>query len=96
MTSSTDWPVYSPFAREHFGRGREEGLAEGKAKGKAEGEAKALLVVLTARGLDISDENRTRIQTCTDLTQLEIWLARALTARTIQDLFDAPDIQNGP
>jgi hypothetical protein len=31
LVSSTAWPVYSPFAREHFGRGKAEGIAEGKA-----------------------------------------------------------------
>ncbi|HUR09698.1 MAG TPA: hypothetical protein VM347_44675 [Nonomuraea sp.] len=27
-SASTEWPVYSPFAREHFGRGKAEGKAE--------------------------------------------------------------------
>ena len=33
MTSDT-WPVYSPFAKEHFGRGKREGKREGKEKAR--------------------------------------------------------------
>jgi hypothetical protein len=39
LVSATAWPVHSPFAKEHFGRGKAEGMAEGKAEGMAEGEA---------------------------------------------------------
>jgi hypothetical protein len=79
IMTSTTWPVYSPFAKEHFGRG----LAEGEAKG----EAKAILLVLAARDLEVSDDARTRITACTDLAQLETWLTRAVTAQSILDLF---------
>ncbi|MEV1176578.1 hypothetical protein [Nonomuraea sp. NPDC049784] len=85
----TDWPVYSPFAREHFGRGR----AEGKADGKSEEAVKMLLLVLDAGGLDVPEDARARITACTDLAQLETWTTRAVTARTFQDLFDEPDGQ---
>ncbi|WP_327584329.1 hypothetical protein OHA25_52450 [Nonomuraea sp. NBC_00507] len=93
IMTSTDWPVYSPFAREHFGRGLKEGEAKGKAEGKAEEAAKMVLLVLTARGLDVPDDARARITACTDLIQLEIWATCAATARTIQDLFTEPDAQ---
>ncbi|WP_433442634.1 hypothetical protein [Nonomuraea sp. CA-141351] len=94
IMTSTDWPVYSPFAREHFGRGLAEGKAKGKAEGKAEGKSeeavKMLLLVLDARGLDVPEDTRARITTCTDLAQLETWTTRAATARALQDLFDEP------
>ncbi|WP_246610518.1 hypothetical protein [Nonomuraea rhizosphaerae] len=80
---STDWPVHSPFAREHFGRG----LEEGKAEGKAEEAARMVLVVLAARGLEVTDEVRALINACTDLAQLEAWGMRAATAQSLQDLF---------
>ncbi|MGW4791491.1 hypothetical protein ACWEPC_03605 [Nonomuraea sp. NPDC004297] len=83
IMTSTDWPVYSPFAREHFGRGLKEG--------ETIGEARSLLRVLAVRGLDVPDSIRTRITNCTDATQLETWVARAVTAQTIQDLFNDPD-----
>ncbi|MGW3345673.1 hypothetical protein ACWDA3_20375 [Nonomuraea rubra] len=86
IMASTAWPVHSPFAREHFGRGREEG--------KAEEAAKSVLLVLQARGFDIPDDTRTMITTCTDLTQLHTWLTRAATAHTPQDLFTEPNHQH--
>ena len=47
IMASTTWPVYSPFAREHFGRGkregREEGLEEGRAEGLVEGRVEGLV-----------------------------------------------------
>jgi hypothetical protein len=79
MTSNT-WPVYSPFAKEHFGRGKKEG--------RAEGEAEAILLVLKARSLDVSDTERERITSCTDLKQLKKWITRAATAEKSSDLFD--------
>lgn len=99
MASST-WPVYSPFAREHFGRGkdeglaegraegRDEGLAEGRAEGRAKGEAEAVLRVLAARRIEVSEEARARISACADLRQLEAWLDRASVATSVGELFD--------
>ncbi|NUW34968.1 hypothetical protein HTZ77_26570 [Nonomuraea sp. SMC257] len=84
IMTSTDWPVYSPFAREHYGRG----LDEGRAEGKAEEAARMLLLVLGARGLDVPDDVRAQISTCADLAQLESWMTRAATAQSLQDLFD--------
>jgi hypothetical protein len=83
MTSDT-WPVYSPFAKEHFGRGKKEG----KKEGRAEGEAEAILLVLKARSLDVSDTERERITNCTDLKQLKKWVTRAVTVDKTSDLFD--------
>ncbi|WP_244894019.1 hypothetical protein [Planobispora rosea] len=87
IMTSTDWPVYSPFAREHYGRGVEEGKTVGKAEGRAEEAARMVLVVLEARGLAVPDEIRARITACTDLAQLEAWASRAVTAPTVHDLF---------
>ena len=83
MSSST-WPVYSPFAREHFGRGKDEGLVEGRS----EGEAKAVLRVLAARGIEVPEEARARISACADLRQLDAWLDRASVATSVAELFD--------
>lgn len=85
LMSSATWPVYSPFAREHYGRGKDEGLAEGRA----EGEAQALLRVLAARRIDVPEDARTRIRQCTDQRQLDTWLDRAAVATSITDLFDS-------
>lgn len=58
-------------------------------KGKAEGEAEAVLAILDARGVAVSDEDRARIASCTSLAQLDAWVRRAITAEKIQDL-DGP------
>ena len=78
MTSGT-WPVYSPIAKEHFGRGKKEG--------RREGEAEAILIVLEARGLDVSEAEWERITACTELRQLKKWVIRAVTAGKTGDLF---------
>ena len=75
IMTSTKWPVYSPFAREHYGRGR------------AEEAANNILMVLSARGVTVPGDARDRITTCTDLDQLESWVERAATADTIDDVF---------
>ncbi|WP_232385166.1 hypothetical protein [Actinomadura violacea] len=79
MASST-WLVSSPFAREHFGRG--------KSEGRAEGEAEALLVMLDARGLQVPDSTREVIAGCTDTGMLEKWIRRAAVIDKVEDLFD--------
>ncbi|MBB5773862.1 hypothetical protein [Nonomuraea jabiensis] len=91
IMTSTTWPVYSPFAREHFGKGKAEGLAEGLTEGKSSEGARMVLLVLAARGLDVPDDTKARITGCTDLAQLETWATRAATAHTLQDLFDDTD-----
>ncbi len=58
------------------------------AEGKAEGEANALLVILEARKLPVSEEDRRTITSCTDLDQLGEWLRRAVTITDVAQLFD--------
>lgn len=82
--TSTGWPVFTPWAREHYGRGHQEGMAEGKA----EEAAKSVLLVLEARGVGVTDEDRARIESCGDVGQLEVWLTRAATAETVGELFE--------
>lgn len=53
----------------------------------SQGEAKAVLAVLNARGIEVSDTVREQITRCTDLDQLELWVRRAATATKIEDLF---------
>jgi hypothetical protein len=62
-------------------------VGRGKAEGKAEGEANAVLVVLEARRIEVPDATRERIAGCRDLAQLEVWVRRAATAASVDDLF---------
>jgi predicted transposase YdaD len=77
------WPVYSPFAKEHFGKG----LAEGREEGRKEGERDKILLTLRLRGLEVTDSQRERIVACTDLDRLREWSQRALTAVATSELF---------
>jgi hypothetical protein len=84
LMTSDAWPVYSPFARAHFGRGKKEGRREGRAEGKAE----AILTVLRTRNLHVTDAERERIAGCTDPRQIQTWVRRAVTVEKTSDLFN--------
>jgi hypothetical protein len=81
----------SEFARKYVAQGREEGRQEGRH----EGERAALLEVLDARGLEVDAETRQQILACTDLSQLKVWLRRAVTVESTQELF-APEATAKP
>jgi hypothetical protein len=55
---------------------------------KAEGEARAVLAVLDVRSIDVPDDLRARITTCSDPDQLEVWVRRAATVKSIDELFE--------
>ncbi|RKS06151.1 hypothetical protein DFP74_1775 [Nocardiopsis sp. Huas11] len=74
----------SDFAKKYVGMGREEGREEGRA---AEA-ARNVIAVLQARGFAVSDEERSRITSCTDLATLEKWVPKAVTIERPADLFD--------
>ena len=56
-------------------------------EGRREGEMAALFEVLDARGLAVDDAARQQITACTDMAQLKSWLRKAVTARSVQELF---------
>jgi hypothetical protein len=68
-------------------RVHEQGIAEGEARGEARGEAKAVLRLIAARGLVLSQEQRDQVMSCTDAAQLDRWLDRAVTAGTAAEVF---------
>jgi hypothetical protein len=43
--------------------------------------------VLKARRLTVDATARRRILACTDVAQLELWLGKAVTAQSLQELF---------
>ncbi|MBB4931597.1 hypothetical protein F4561_002417 [Lipingzhangella halophila] len=81
-TGTYEWQ--SDFARKYVGQGRAEGRSEGKSEGKAED----IVMILGARGFAVSEAQCERIRSCTDLDQLNTWLTRAVTAETVEELFD--------
>ena len=106
IVESTTWPVYSPFARQHYGKGleagrveglregREEGREEGRRRGRAEGEARAVLTILEVRGVPVSDSDRAFIMACTDLERLDEWARCAVTAISAADLFAEESVRS--
>jgi hypothetical protein len=81
------WGAAKKLHDEGFHEGKAEGKAEGEAKGKAEGKAEAVLAILTSRGLAISESQREHILGCLDLSLLDQYLQRALTATATEQLF---------
>jgi hypothetical protein len=79
LMTTKSHPYVSDFARRYYD--------QGEAKGEAKGEATAVLAVLDARGIEVSDEVRERVSGCADLGQLETWIRRAATANRADDLF---------
>ncbi|GHJ35969.1 hypothetical protein [Streptomyces sp. TS71-3] len=66
----------------------EEIRDEGREKGRAEGRAQDILLVLEQRGLNVSDEIRTRITDCRDPELLDHWLTRAIIAPSAEKIFE--------
>jgi hypothetical protein len=56
------------------------------AQGVAQGEARAILTVLRARNVAVSDEARARVLACADLATLDRWAARAATAESVEEM----------
>ncbi|MBW2524994.1 MAG: hypothetical protein JRI23_12490 [Deltaproteobacteria bacterium] len=81
-----------PILQEFVAYGEERGDARGYERGRVEATREtlvsALLTVLRARGLTITDEVEKRIADCQDVAQLEEWLRRAGTAQSLSDVFD--------
>lgn len=68
--------------------GTAKGLAEGTAKGRAEGLADAVLTVLRARNVAVSEQQRSVIASCADESRLAGWLAAAVSVEDAASLFD--------
>jgi hypothetical protein len=75
------------YKSDFFDRIEAQGEARGEARGEAKGEARALLKILTSRGIDLTDEQHKMLTTCTDLERIDQWLDLALTATSAGDVF---------
>jgi hypothetical protein len=65
---------------------RSEGEAEGEAKGEIKGEAEAILKILQARGLEVSEARRQEVLHCRDRERLDRWLRRAVLASSVGEV----------
>jgi hypothetical protein len=68
-------------------QGELRGLEKGEAKGRAEGRTASVLAFLSARGMKVSEDQRKRIESCSDIPTLDRWIVRAATAPTIDEVF---------
>ncbi|MEU9830389.1 hypothetical protein AB0D67_02500 [Streptosporangium sp. NPDC048047] len=82
MMSTGTREYKSRYARHYYGQGKAEGIAEGEVRG----EAKMLLLILTARGIEVPQDARELILACTDLERIEAWGRRAGTVASIDEL----------
>jgi len=81
-------PETYQFQGPSYLRGRSEGHAEGHAEGEAKGEAKAVLAVLEARGIAVTDQQRQQILECNELERLNTWVRKAVTLTDVNELFE--------
>jgi hypothetical protein len=66
--------------------GEAQGEAQGKVRGEATGKAKAILQVLDARGIAVSQSQREEILRCEDLDRLDRWARRAALASSADEV----------
>lgn len=64
-----------------------EGEARGHKAGLVEGKGSALLTILGARGIAVDNAIRERIMDCKDGVALDQWIARAITAQSLNEVF---------
>ncbi|MFT4188831.1 MAG: hypothetical protein QM621_09655 [Aeromicrobium sp.] len=84
-TTSDEWSRYMSSAlTEHRWLSKDNQIAH--AKGIRKGKAEDLLLILSVRGVDVSDEARQRIAATTDLAQLDAWLRAAATADRLDEV----------
>ncbi|MFC9943499.1 hypothetical protein [Streptomyces pratensis] len=65
----------------------EEIRDEGRAQGRAQGRAEDVLLILGARGVDITDATHEKVTSCGDLEVLRRWLVRAAFVTTSDEIF---------
>ncbi|MEU0145656.1 hypothetical protein ABZ119_06775 [Streptomyces sp. NPDC006288] len=65
----------------------EEIREEGRVQGRAQARGENILILLDARGIDVTDAVREKISACTDLEVSREWLIRAVHAATAEEIF---------
>jgi predicted transposase YdaD len=63
-------------------------IQQGHQQGKLEGRAEDVLRILAKRGVNVDDEARQRILSCTDIAILDQWFDRSLQATRLSDVLD--------
>ena len=76
-----------PEGQQFFSESQRQSFERGRAEARAESRAEAVVTFLEARGLTVSDEQRKRILSCSDLEELDRWVRSAATIKTTDELF---------
>ena len=76
------------LAEAKLAEGEAVGFTKGHMSGKAEGKAEAILALLMARGIASSEGDRARITNCSDAATLDAGLVRAISASSVEDVFN--------
>ncbi len=74
----TTWSSPKPVIRQEVTKARDAGRKEGRQR--------ALLRILSARGVEVSQHHRQRIFSCTDVDILDRWIDRALQSTAIEEI----------
>ena len=77
-----------PQGVQFFDESLQQSFNRGRIEGRATEKAAAVLDVLDARGLAVSDAERERIVSCVDLETLTRWHRRAITIASTDELFE--------
>ena len=64
-------------------------LDAGKDEGRLEDRRASLIELCEAKDFKLNDDQQVRISACTDLDQLKAWFTRAVSAETVDGLFDS-------
>jgi predicted transposase/invertase (TIGR01784 family) len=84
--------VAGPEGAEDAVNAVEQLIAQGEASGRARGLRDAVLHVLAARGLALSDVGRARVASCADVDALTAWLERAATSASEAEVFAGSEV----
>ena len=69
-----------------FTKGEASGFTKGEASGVVKGKIGALLAIVAARGIAVTEKGRVTIETCRDEVTLDRWIARATTALSLEEI----------
>lgn len=82
-----DVELEGQFILEFMDRQKARSEARGEARGEVHGKAQVLLRLLDRSGVELSQEQRTKIEGCTDKAQMDAWIDRSFDAKSAADLF---------
>ncbi|MEA2600561.1 MAG: hypothetical protein QOF89_1553 [Acidobacteriota bacterium] len=80
----------NPEIRQEKAAAEAQGRARGLAEGAAGARALDVVAILETRGLIVTEAQRQRILSCTDLDQLSLWLRRAVLAASADEITAEP------